>query len=194
MIFSRGKLADAMPLLLNHHYLARRTADPMFVFLWTREGQAQPDACAVFCAPCNKYFGGGCTELSRLVRTASVAEPMTKFLAMCFRELRVDDRKFKYVLSYADSTAGHHGGVYQAFNGIHVAVSKGHSLWRDPKTGSMVSNRSKDQRAKENRAGLVKVKTGAKYLYVWPLHEKEQSLLKRFKWTRLPYPKPSTQV
>lgn len=111
MRLTRGKLADAMPFLLEHHYLRRRTADP---------------------------------------------------------------RRLKFLLSYADSTVGHRGVVYQALSGIHVSVSKGHTLWKNDATGEVVSNRSMDQRRPENREGFVRVKTGLKYLYVWPLHEKRE--------------------
>lgn len=122
------------------------------------------------------------------MRLPTFGGPLTQFLSKCLSALRSDPRKLKFLLSYADSTVGHRGTVYQALSGIHVAVSKGHTLWKGP-DGSIVSNRSMDQRKQENRVGFVKVKTGLKYLYVWPLHEKRERLLARFGWTPKPYPK-----
>ena len=188
MRLTRGKLADAMPFLLEHHYLRRRTADPMFVFQWVDDAGVT-QAVAVFCAPSNRYFGKGSVELSRLVRLPSYDGPLTQFLSRCLSELRKDPRRLKFLLSYADSTVGHRGVVYQALSGIHVSVSKGHTLWKNDVTGEVVSNRSMDQRRPENREGFVRVKTGLKYLYVWPLHEKREKLLTRFSWKPLPYPK-----
>lgn len=184
-----------MDLLLEHHYLRRRTAEPMFVFTWRDDDSGGLLACGVFCAPANRHFGKGSVELSRLVRTPECTAPLTKFLALCMRALKADPRKIKFLLSYADTGAGHHGGIYQAFNGIYVRKSKpSHTLWKHRETGEIVSKRSMDQRSPERREGFEKVAGSAKHLYVWPLHEKRKNLLARFGWESLPYPKPDTKT
>lgn len=181
----RGKLADAMPLILAHHYTARRTADPMHVFLWKRGGETR--AAAVFCSPANRFFGKGAIELSRLVRVPDETAPMSQFLALCIRQLKQDER-LAFLLSYADTTAGHHGGVYQASNFIYVAESKGNTQYRHNETGRIVSGRSFDQHAASNKDGWTRLRTGRKHLYIYPLREKRKALLARFGWTALPYP------
>ena len=182
----KGRLADAMPLILAHHYTRRRTADPMHVFLWDSGGINV--ACAVFTSPVNRYFGKGSVELSRLVRVPGCQEPLTSFLAECFAWLK-RNTDIKFALSYADTTVGHHGGVYQAASMLHVAVSSGGTQWRNKETGAVVSGRSFDQRNPENRFGYERIPAGKKYLYVKPLKERKAKLLLRFGWTELPYPK-----
>ena len=186
LVLTKGKLADAMPLVMAHHYTQRRTADPMHVFLWVRGGEVR--AAAVFCSPANRYFGKGAIELSRLVRLPEEEAPMSKFVALCLRALKLDER-LAFCLSYADTTVGHFGTVYQASNFIYVAKSKGNVQYRHRKTGRVVSGRSFDQHAAGNKEGWDRLRTGAKHLYVYPLRERRQKLLARFGWSPLPYPK-----
>lgn len=185
-VLSKGKLADAMPLILAHHYTRRRTADPMHVFLWTVDGETV--ATAVFTAPVNRFFGRGAVELARLVRVPGCAWPMSSFVSACLRWLK-RHTDLRFCLSYADDTVGHKGYVYQASNFTHVAVSKGNTMWKCKTTGAMVSGRSMDQSAKSRKDGYERVRSGRKYLYVYPLNEPLNELLERFSWTPLPYPK-----
>jgi hypothetical protein len=185
----KGKLADAMPLILAHHYTRRRTADPMHVFLW-KDGGATV-AAAVFTSPVNRYFGKGAIELSRLVRVPELTTPLTGFLSLCFRWLK-KNTDIKFCLSYADTTAGHFGYVYQAASMVHVAISKGNTQYRCLSTGAIVSGRSFDQHAAHNKVGYERLRSGKKYLYVKPLRERKATLLSRFGWSELPYPKSET--
>lgn len=185
-VLVKGKLADAMPLILAHHYTRRRTADPMHVFLWVLDGRTL--ATAVFTSPVNRYFGKGAVELARLVRLPDVALPMSRFLAECLRWLK-RETELLFCLSYADDTVGHKGYIYQAANFTHVAVSKGNTQWRNDATGQIISGRSFDQSALGRRKGHTRLRTGQKYLYVYPLREKHHALLARFGWVSLPYPK-----
>jgi hypothetical protein len=182
--FGRGTLEDAMPLIVEHHYTARRTADPMFVFLW-RYGN-EPVAAAVFTSPVNRYFGKGAVELARLVRLPDFAMPLSRFVAQCLRWLKANT-KLKYCLSYADTTVGHCGFIYQACNFIFVARSRGNVQYRHAGTGKIVSGRSFDQQT--TKAGWERLRTGEKLLYVFPLAERRAALLSRFRWSPLPYPK-----
>lgn len=183
----KGKLADAMPLILVHHYTRRRTADPMHVFLW-KEGDVT-EAAAVFTAPVNRYFGKGAIELARLVRTPACTRPMTEFLSLCLSWLRRNTQCL-FCLAYADQTVGHHGGVYQAASFVYVAESKGNVQYRRDVDGKIVSGRSFDQSSEEYRRGWTRLRTGKKYLYVKPLRERQPKLLRRFNWSAQPYPKP----
>ena len=185
----RGKLAHAMGLIEDYHYTARRTADPMYVFLLTDEKRAL--AAAVYTAPVNRYFGKGAVELARLVREPELTFPLSRFVAATLRFMRQDRRELRYCLAYADSTVGHHGGIYQALNFTYVRTSRGNVMYRHVATGRLVSGRSFDQHAADNKDGWERLRTGKKYLYVYPLNEPIDHLLPRFDWTPLPYPKPA---
>jgi len=186
LVFRKGTFREALPLVLEHHYTHRRTADPMHVFLWERAGEIK--AAAIFTSPVNRYFGKGAVELARLVRLPDLVEPLTAFVAQCLRWLK-RNTDLKFCLSYADTTVGHHGGVYQAANFLYVADSKGNTQYRNLADGRIVSGRSFDQHAADNKEGWERLRTGKKHLYVYPLSEKRGSLLARFGWVALPYPK-----
>ena len=112
---------------------------------------------------------------------------MSQFLSLCIRQLKQDDR-LAFLLSYADTAVGHHGGVYQASNFIYVGESKGNVQYRHDETGKIISGRSFDQHAAGNKAGWTRLRTGRKHLYVYPLRERRKALLERFGWSSLPYP------
>ncbi len=194
-MFMTGATADEVwPLLRDHHYLGRRTADPMFCFAWREAGgllgdTGEPKAAIVYTAPINRYFGDGAVELARLVRRPEVDAPLSKFVAWSLRWLKANT-KLAYCLSYADSGAGHHGGIYQALNFDYVMLSKGHAAWKNPETGETVSARAFDQRRPGYRDGWERTKSAPKYLYVRALGERRKNLLARFGWQPLPYPKP----
>lgn len=182
----KGRLADAMPLIMEHHYTRRRTANPMHVFLWDVAGETV--ATAVFTSPVNRYFGKGAVELARLVRVPSLREPLTRFVSQCLRWLK-RHTELLFCLSYADTTVGHHGGIYQAANFLYVADSPGNAMYRNDEDGRIVSGRSFDQHAEDNKVGWTRLRTGKKHLYVYPPHERRAKLLARFGWSPLPYPK-----
>jgi hypothetical protein len=157
----------------------------MFVFLY-RYGSITV-ATAVFTSPINKYFGKGAVELARLVRVPAFDAPLSRFVAKCLRWLK-KNTKLLYCLSYADSTVGHCGFIYQACNFTFVRKSKGNVMYRH-KSGKLVSGRSFDQHAVDNKEGYTRMRSGAKFLYVYPLAEKLTDLTQRFGWSSLPYPK-----
>lgn len=183
--FYRSTLKHVASLILAEHYTRRCPGDPMHVFVWAYGNEVV--ATAVFTSPINRYFGKGAVELSRLVRRPDFGQPLSRFIAMCLRWLK-RHTELAYCLSYADSTAGHCGFIYQACNFLYVAESQGNTMWRGP-DGGLVSGRSFDQRAEANRQGWERVRSGRKFLYVYPLNNSRKALLERFGWEPLPYPK-----
>lgn len=166
----------------------------MFCFAWRQPGgllgdTGEPMAAIVYTAPINRYFGDQAVELARLVRRPEVTQPISEFVAWSLRWLR-KNTELAYCLSYADSGAGHHGGIYQALSFDYVMLSKGHSGWRNPTTGETVSSRAFDQRRPGFQDGWQRTKSAPKFLYVKALAERRSKLLARFGWTPLPYPKP----
>lgn len=187
-------IEEIRPLLREHHYLGAKTSGPMFVFAWRRKGgmfgdTGEPVAGIVFTSPINRYFGQGSVELTRLVRSPELEEPLSRFVGWSLRWLK-QNTDIKYCLSYADIAAGHHGGIYQALNFDYVALSKGNTRWKNPLTGEIVSGRSFDQRRPEFKAGWERIRSATKYLYVSPIGLRRSAMLKNFGWQSLPYPKP----
>ena len=194
-IFTGAEFDEVWPLVRDHHYAHRRTADPMFCFAARSPGglfgdTGTPVAAIVYTAPVNRYFGAGAVELARLVRHPQAELRLSRFIAWSLRWLKANT-DLRYCLSYAECAAGHHGGIYQATNFLHVMVAKGNRQYENPVTGETVSGRSFDQRRPEYRSGWLPKKTGKKFLYVFPLGERKRALLRRFNWQELPYPKPN---
>ena len=184
--FRKGTFKEAMPLVLEHHYTRRRTADPMQVFVW-HYGEAIV-AVAIFTSPVNRYFGRGAVELARLVRVPGFDYPLSRFISLCMRWLKANT-ELRYCLSYADTGAGHAGYIYQASNFTYVAKSKGNVQYLHGESGKIVSGRSFDQHAAGNKDGWLRQRTQGKHLYVYPLGERLSKLMLRFDWAALPYPK-----
>lgn len=196
MLTPTGATLDELrPLLNAHHYLGAKTADPMHCFALRAPGgmfgdTGVPVAGIVYASPINRFFGAGCVELTRLVRAEDHAAPLSQFVAWSLRWLR-SNTDLRYCLSYADSGAGHHGGIYQALSFDFVATSAGRARWRNPNTGEVVSGRSFDQRRPQFKQGWERVQGQEKFLYVRALKERRAHLLARFNWSPQPYPKPA---
>lgn len=194
LVMSGAHLAEVWPLIRDHHYLHTKPGDPMFCFAWRRPGgllgdTGEPVAAISYTAPVNKYFGPNSIELSRLVRAPDFDRPLSMFVAWSLRWLK-KNAGLAYCLCYADSSAGHHGGIYQATNFIHVAVSSGNRQYVNDLTGEIVSGRAFGQRRGAYRVGWSARRTAKKYLYVFPLREPREQLLARFGWSAMAFPKP----
>ena len=198
LVMTGAKLYEVIPLLDSHHYLGSRCADPVHVFAWRYQGgllgdTGAPVAAIVYASPANRYFGNGALEITRLVRAPSLDLPLSSFVAWSVRWLK-QNTKWKFCLAYADTGAGHHGGIYQALGFDYVAESQGHSYWENPATGARCSSRAFDQRRKEYQGGWNRKPGTLKYLYIRPLKERRNKLLARFGWSPLPYPKPRMNI
>jgi hypothetical protein len=59
-----------------------------------------------------------CVELVRIALTAH-ATPVSRISALALKFLKRANPKLRLVVSFADSTQGHHGGIYQAGNWVY---------------------------------------------------------------------------
>jgi hypothetical protein len=137
-------------------------------------------AAVAFATPCSEnvracLFGkehkAHVTELHRLCTDGSLTSefPLSKFLSGSLRQLSKDRPDLWGILSYADSTEGHHGGIYRACSFLYTGMSGGLSTFYIDGTGRLRHPRqcgvniNKDQAAER---GWSPVKRGAKHRYV----------------------------
>lgn len=104
-------LSECRVLVMAHHYSARMPAPPIY-----KAGIR--DAMGVLVAAILFSHAGGRwhlrpIELSRLVRRPDCKVPMVSLISFAVRALR-KAAEHDLLISFADSTHGHHGGVYQA--------------------------------------------------------------------------------
>ena len=118
VVFRVGDEEDAGALVRSHHYSARAAGVPVAVGTWHLPGglfgdRGEAVAACVFSIPPTRW-SENVIELSRLVRAPHVSlPPLSGLIAQTVRFLRL--RKIgDLLISFADATQGHHGGVYQA--------------------------------------------------------------------------------
>ena len=198
-----GATADELwPLVRDCHYSKRMSGLVRHAFAWRESGGMFGDtgksvAGITYFQPVNRNFCKESLELSRLVRADGFSAQISEFVSWSLRWLKANSCA-PFVLSYADTTQGHHGGIYQAtgFNYIG-ATSPGHIGFKAP-DGSFVHGRICNSRfGTRSVAAIEKIKPAwvpvygeAKHLYIFPLRQKWPSISRANGWTALPYPKP----
>lgn len=194
---SREEVKD---LVLNGHYLGRMPAIPIHKFVWKVVGgnagkKGRVKAVLLFGMGPGTFWPKGSLELQRLVRVEGFKEPLSQFISWAIRWLRANT-DCSFVYSYADSTAGHHGGIYQA-SGFHFVRTRPPfiNFWKKP-DGSVIHNRTlstvlgKNPRSKARGLGWEPLKCQEKYVYLRPVKQRLNPILRSFKWSSLPYIKP----
>lgn len=114
--FRAGDLDAANRLVRAHHYSGRPPANVQWVGTWHEGGGLFGDygeavAACFICIPPTRWKEP-VFELARLVRTPQVAKPITGLIAATLRHAKRNGADL--VVSFADRTHTHHGGVYQA--------------------------------------------------------------------------------
>jgi hypothetical protein len=198
--------SEIWPLVRDFHYSERSPSAVRHAFAVRRPGGLFGDtgeaiAGLTYSQPVSKFFDPRAVELSRLVRCDGYDGPsLSQFVCWTLRWLRANTPT-PFVLSYADSTQGHHGGIYQACNFVYVgAVDSGHIGYACP-DGSFVHRRSCNTRfgtsSMEAMASIrpewLPVHGEEKHLYIFPLRERWAKLSKRCGWSQQTYPKPDRQ-
>lgn len=135
-------------------------------------------------------------ELTRIAMRSHEA-PVSQAVAGALRLLRQQSPELRLVVSFADPTRGHHGGIYQAGNWIYTGQSDDvdeyfvGGRWRHKK-GVWYDLRAKGFNGKnlpENPGGPTVPfrRRPGKYRYLYPL---DRAMRRRLAPLALPYPVP----
>jgi hypothetical protein len=198
-----GATADELwPLVRDFHYSKRLAGLVRHAFAWREPGglfgeTGTPLAGVMYSQPVNRNFNPASLELSRLIRQDGFICHLSSFVAWSLRWLKVNT-DCPFVLSYADSTQGHHGGIYQATNFVYTGATLPGHIGYDCPDGSFVHGRICNSRfgtrSVEAIARLkpdwVPVYGKPKHLYIYPLNWKWKRIQAEYGWQALPYPKP----
>jgi hypothetical protein len=115
--FRVGEIDDAAVLITQHHYSGRMAGNVQCVGSWHLEGGLFGDrgeiiAACVFSIPPTRW-NEEVLELTRLCRRPDVRLPLTGLIAATVKH--ISRKKYADLLvSFADRTQNHHGGIYQA--------------------------------------------------------------------------------
>lgn len=114
-----------------------------------------------------------CCELVRIALRIHQA-PVSRIMAVALRFLKAQSPGVRCVVSFADPSAGHHGGIYQAGNWIYAGQSAGNFEWR-------LNGRRLNKRAYTGvnfgsprlqvPSGAVRISLPGKHRYLMPLDE-----------------------
>jgi hypothetical protein len=203
LIMTGADEAEIWPLVRDYHYSRRSAGLVRHAFAWRRPGglfgeTGEPVAGITYSQPVNRNFPAASAELSRLVRRDDFSGNLSAFVTWTLRWLRANTET-PFILSYADTTHNHHGGIYQACGFVYVgATSPGHIGFSCP-DGTFVHGRICNSRFNTRSVEAVaKIKPDwrpvygeAKHLYIFPLRQRWSTIARRQGWESKPYPKPT---
>jgi hypothetical protein len=185
---------------MNFHYAKRLPAQPMTAFSVFNNTD---EWCGVVVfnigigniAKAFNLHNGSVCELVRVALNGK-QEQTSKAVAIAVKQFKRVNPLCKLLVSYADSDQNHVGTIYQAMNWYLVSTHKTGDKFIDPKTGKEIHSRSHSpkgfniqfgQRKKvHNTNDLIRVKTGVKNKYIYPI---DKSLIPLCKSLSKPYPK-----
>lgn len=114
---------------------------------------------------------------------------LSRIQVAAIRYLHETNPGIRLIVSFADPTQGHHGGIYQATNWVYTGPS-------NEVTEYYIGGRWRHTRAVYHEAQAIESQTGqlpqtrmrpGKYRYLYPLDKK---MRKQIEQLRKPYPKP----
>lgn len=199
-----GASADELwPLVRDYHYSKRMAGLVRHAFAWREPGglfgeTGTPLAGVIYSQPVNRNFPPDSAELSRLIRRNDFGGRLSELVTWSLRWLRANTET-PFVLSYADTTQGHHGGIYQACGFIYVGPQTSGHIGYDAPDGSFIHGRICNGRfGTRSVEAIAKIKPDwvpvyglPKHLYIFPLRQKWATIARQRGWQSFPYPKPS---
>ena len=136
-------------------------------------------------------YGLGMNECCELVRVAlrKHNSQVSRILSIAVRFLKRQSTGIRLIVSYADSSQGHHGGIYQASNWFYSGRSAGTTCYIDPK-GKLWhgrrASRSPNAQKQLVTSEWTEVRQPGKHRYLMPL---DDEMRKQIEPLRKPYPK-----
>lgn len=124
-----------------------------------------------------------CCELTRIA-IKNHKTPVSKIMMICIKFFKKRNPGIKLIVSFADPSQGHHGGVYQATNWIYTGKTPPAKFGL--LNGKIIHPRTIQTMSLEKRKKLSYVLKEGKYRYLFPLDESTRKLVEVL---RIKYPK-----
>lgn len=194
--FRTGQYSDACDFVEKHHYSHRTPANIQLIATLHKSGGLFGDAgeivAAVFFSIPPTRWAEDVIELSRLVRASEKVFLSSLISKSCSVLAR---NGHNLVVSFADRTHGHFGGVYQSSSWIY-AGSREKRMDGVLVNGAFIPGRSANSRwgtrspTRLSELGVVALPhyDDGKHLYYKPLNVAEKGKAKRLGLTSKPYP------
>ena len=201
--FHVGRTDEARDLVEAHHYSGRWPGSVQCVGTWHSDGGLFGDAgsvvaACVFSIPPTRW-SEAVLELSRLCRSPACHLPLSGIIARTVQWVR-KKQMADLLVSFADKTQNHHGGIYQASSWVYGGCRK-QSMDGLIVDGEFVAGRSANSRWGTRSPTRLKERLGdyheiiqhydlGKHLYWRPLNKQGKRQAKRLGLQSAPYPKP----
>jgi hypothetical protein len=134
-----------------------------------------------------------CCELVRIALT-NHKSPVSRILRLALLFLRKKCPQIKLIISFADTSQNHHGGIYQASNWIYTGKTQPTTCWEDPKGKLWHGRRASPSPNKQKQlvtSEWTKVVQPGKHRYLMPLDDEMRA---RIMPLAQPYPKRPKQA
>ncbi len=198
LFIASGRNAEAEALVKRFHYSRRVPSNVQLVVTWHEAGGLFGDlgecaAAVLFTVPATRW-SEEVWELARLVRRDDIAPSLTGLIATA---ARIAARSMDLLVSFADATHGHHGGIYQAaswqYDGQREASMDGCIIGGRFVPGRVCNHRfgtrSPERLAERGIIAEPHYDEG-KHLYWRALSRSGKAKAARLKLQSNPYPKP----
>jgi hypothetical protein len=130
---------------------------------------------ATFGLGTNRYIKNDTWELTRLCIPFYVMRPFAcDFLYQCCEYIRNNHPKITRLISFADSSVGHDGGIYRMAKWTKAGKTPSSYAYFDPSTLQLrhkascrrIKNIDKTERELAQERGLIRIPLGCKYKYI----------------------------
>ena len=199
-----GETAEARSLVRQFHYSGRFPSNVQLCATWHEPGGLFGDsgravAAVIFSIPPTRW-SEPVWELSRLVRRDDVHCPLTGLISSAVKYIKSTGR-MDLLISFADWTQGHHGGIYQA-SSWNYAGKRNPQMDGVVVEGVFVPGRSANSRWGTRSPEKLRVlgvdaephMDEGKHLYWKPLRRSGAKKAERLGFDCLPYPRPNEKA
>lgn len=174
-------LKEAQAMVREHHYAKGGSNTAVFVHGLYRKGECELQGVVwwlpptrVACESVDKQRWQKVLSLTRMVVLPGVPKNACSFMLARSVMMIRKSRRFVALVTYADESQGHTGGVYKASGWSYVGRTGPYPRWVD-REGRQVSPKATKNRTKAEMEALGHEKVGAfyKHKYVLRLEKKD---------------------
>lgn len=169
-------LKAAQKMVAEHHYAGGGSNTRVYVHGLYRRSDDRLCGVAwwlpptrVACESVNKEHWQKVLSLTRMVMLPDVPKNAASFLLARSVKLIKSDARFVSLVTYADESAGHTGGVYRAAGWHYVGRTGPYPRWVDS-AGRQVAQKATVNRVKAEMERLGHTKVGSFYKHKFVLH------------------------
>lgn len=171
-----AELADAQQMVREHHYARGGSNTAVYVHGLYRRADNRLSGVAWWLPPTrvaaesvNRDEWQKVLSLTRMVVLPDVPKNAASFLLARSVQLIRHEGRFKSLVTYADESQGHSGGVYRAAGWAYVGRTGPYPRWLDS-TGKQVAQKATVNRVKAEMERLGHTKVGSFYKHKYVRH------------------------